>query len=193
VGRLNLPRHGAVVPELRTGRLLLRRWHESDREPFAALNADPVVMEHFPSVLTARESDTFVDRIEEHFDRHGWGLWAVEVVHTASFAGYVGLWPATFEAHFTPAVEVGWRLGRGFWNHGYATEAAHVALDYGFGPLAFDEIVSFTAIPNSRSQRVMRKLGMSHDPADDFDHPNLPPGHHLQRHVLYRMSKPETP
>jgi ribosomal-protein-alanine N-acetyltransferase len=170
--------------------LVLRRWCERDRAPFAALNANPVVMEHFPAVLTRLESDAFVDRIEEHFDQHGWGLWAIEVVGAESFVGYVGLWSAVFEAHFTPAVEVGWRLDRACWNRGYATEAARAVVAFGFDVLAFDEIVSFTSTTNLRSQRVMQKLGMTHDPADDFDHPRLPPGHRLQHHVLYRLTNP---
>ncbi len=154
------------------------------------MNADPIVMEHFPAVLTPGESDAFVDRIERHFDEHGCGLWAVEELDAQSFIGYVGLWPATFEAHFTPAVEVGWRLRRESWGHGYATEAARAALAYGFGVLQLDEIVSMTAITNVRSQRVMQKLGMTRDPSDDFDHPTLPQGHRLQRHVLYRQASP---
>jgi RimJ/RimL family protein N-acetyltransferase len=177
-------------PQSRTDRLLLRRWRESDREPFAEMNADPIVMEHFPALLTSGESDAFVDRIERHFEEHGYGLWAVEALDTQSFIGYVGLWPATFEAHFTPAVEVGWRLRRACWGHGYATEAARAALAYGFGVVRLDEIVSMTAVTNVRSQRVMQKLGMTRDPSDDFDHPALPEGHRLQRHVLYRVENP---
>jgi RimJ/RimL family protein N-acetyltransferase len=119
-------------PELRTERLLLRRWRETDREPFAALNADPEVMEHFPGPMAREESDTFVDRIETHFAEHGFGLWAVEVVSTGSFAGFVGLAVPRFQAHFTPAVEVGWRLARQRWGNGYATEAARAALAFGF-------------------------------------------------------------
>jgi RimJ/RimL family protein N-acetyltransferase len=118
----------------------------------------------------------------------GWGLWAAEITATGAFAGFVGLNPATFEAPFTPAVEVGWRLARAYWDRGLATEAALVVLDYGFEQLGLDEIVSFTSTTNLRSQRVMEKLGMCHDPADDFDHPGLPKGHHLRRHVLYRIA-----
>jgi RimJ/RimL family protein N-acetyltransferase len=175
-------------PELSTARLVLRKWKAADRAPFARMNADPIVMEYLPAPLSADESNAFVDRIERHFDELGWGLWAVEVRATESFVGYVGLWPATFAAHFTPAVEVGWRLAQAYWNHGYATEAAKVVLNDGFDRLGFDEIVSFTAVANARSQRVMQKLGMTHDPHDDFDHPNLPAGHRLQRHVLYRVT-----
>jgi len=182
---------GAVGPaELCTERLVLRRWREADRAPFAALNADAEVMEHYPAPLTRAESDDFVDRIEEHFAREGWGLWAAEVAGTGAFAGYVGLWPATFPAPFTPAVEVGWRLARPHWGHGHATEGARAAVADGFARLDLDEIVSFTAVGNDRSQRVMQKLGMTQDPADDFDHPNLPEGHRLRPHVLYRLARP---
>lgn len=176
--------------ELQTERLVLRRWRAADREPFAALNADPVVMEHFVAPLARAESDDLVDRIEDHFDQEGWGLWAVEVTETSRFIGFTGLWPATFEAHFTPAVEVGWRLAQEGWGRGYATEAARASLRDGFERFAFDEVVSMTSLTNTRSQRVMQKLGMTRDPADDFDHPNVPDGHRIQRHVLYRLTRP---
>ena len=176
--------------ELQTERLVLRRWRAADREPFAALNADPVVMEHFVAPLARAESDDLVDRIEDHFDQEGWGLWAVEVTETSRFIGFTGLWPATFEAPFTPAVEVGWRLAQEGWGRGYATEAARASLRDGFERFAFDEVVSMTSLTNTRSQRVMQKLGMTRDPADDFDHPNVPDGHRIQRHVLYRLTRP---
>jgi ribosomal-protein-alanine N-acetyltransferase len=175
--------------ELRTERLRLRRWSDDDLEPFAALNADPVVMEHFPAPLTRAESDDLVARIESTFEDEEVGLWAVEVTATGSFAGFVGLWPATFEAHFTPAVEVGWRLAREHWGHGYAPEAARAALADGFERLGLEEIVSMTAVGNDRSRRVMEKLGMTRDPADDFEHPKMPAGHRLRPHVLYRLSR----
>ncbi|HEX2576804.1 MAG TPA: GNAT family N-acetyltransferase [Aquihabitans sp.] len=174
-------------PALRTDRLVLRRWEQADRTPFAELNADPAVMADLPRLLSRAESDDMVDRIEATFEARGFGLFAVEVASTGAFAGFTGLWPATFEAHFTPAVEVGWRLARWSWGNGYATEAARAALDDGFSRLGLDEVVSFTAAVNRRSQRVMEKLGMRRDPADDFDHPSLPPGHRLERHVLYRQ------
>jgi RimJ/RimL family protein N-acetyltransferase len=178
------------VIELRTIRLRLRRWRDEDREPFATLNADATVMEHFPAVLSRAESDALVDRITAGFAERGWGLWAVEIQATGTFAGFVGLNPATFDAPFTPANEIGWRLARAHWNQGVATEAAQAVVDYGFGVLGLDEVVSFTATANLPSQRVMQKLGMHHDPADDFDHPHLPAGHHLRRHVLYRLARP---
>lgn len=172
---------------LRTERLLLRRWTDVDRAPFAALNRDPDVMEYYPSRLNAEQSSAFVDRIESHFDRHGWGLWAVETLDEHRFVGYVGLWTATFDAPFTPAVEVGWRLSHAVWGRGFAPEAARMAMTDGFGRCGLDEIVSFTATTNRRSQRVMQKLGMRRDPGEDFDHPLVAPDHQLRRHVLYRQ------
>lgn len=179
------------MPELRTGRLLLRAWRDDDRAPFAALNADPVVMEHFPSVLTRDESDSMVDRILDRWARGRPSLWAVEVPGDASFIGFVGLLEPSFAAAFTPCVEIGWRLAAPFWGRGYAPEAASAVLSHGFGVLGLDRIVSFTVPANVRSRRVMDKLGMHHDPADDFDHPNLPPGDPLRRHVLYRLDATE--
>jgi RimJ/RimL family protein N-acetyltransferase len=166
----------------------MRRWREADVEPFAALNADPEVMEHFPATLSRAETEAFMARIEARFERDGWGLWALEVAETGRFIGYTGLAAATFEAHFTPAVEVGWRLARSAWGHGYASEAASAALAAGFDGAGLSEIVSFTATTNLRSIAVMRRIGMSRDPADDFDHPALPVGHRLRRHVLHRLS-----
>lgn len=181
------------VEELRTERLRLRRWRSADRRPFAALNADPGVMEHYPATLSERESDAFVDRIEGSFEDQGFGLWAVEVVGSADFAGYVGLWPAMFDAHFTPAVEVGWRLATRFWGSGFAPEAGRAAVRDGFARLGLGEVVSFTAESNLGSRRVMEKLGMSHDLDDDFAHPSLPSGHRLKAHVLYRLVAPDGP
>jgi ribosomal-protein-alanine N-acetyltransferase len=144
-------------------------------------------MEHFPSVLSPAESETLADRVDAHFAQHGFGLWAVEVPDQIPFIGFVGLAIPSFEAPFTPCVEVGWRLGVEHWKRGYATEAARAALAFGFGPLGLREIVSFTVPENARSRRVMERLGMTHDPADDFDHPSLL-GH--RRHVLYRLRSP---
>ncbi|GAA1765572.1 GNAT family N-acetyltransferase [Streptomonospora arabica] len=172
---------------LRTPRLLLRGWRAADREPFARLNADPAVMEHFPRLRTRRESDTGVGRIEAHLAEHGFGLWAVEVAATGEFVGFTGLQQTVFPAHFTPAVEVGWRLARHAWGRGYATEAARAAVAFGFDECGLGEIVSFTVPANVRSRAVMRRLGMRHSSADDFDHPALPESHPLKRHVLYRL------
>jgi RimJ/RimL family protein N-acetyltransferase len=180
-----------IPGELRSGRLMLRRWRQTDRAPFAVMNADPVVMEYYPSTLTVAESDAMVDRIEATFMAEGLGLWAVEVPGIAAFIGYVGLWPTRFEAAFTPAIEVGWRLASGYWDSGYATEGARMVVADGFQRLGFAEIVSFTAAINSRSRRVMEKLGMTHDPQDDFDHPNVEEGDRLRRHVLYRLNAPD--
>jgi RimJ/RimL family protein N-acetyltransferase len=173
---------------LKTDRLVLRRWRLDDRIPFARMNADPDVMEFFVSPLTREESDAFVDRIEAGFAEDGFGLWAVEEIEAGRFIGFTGLIYQTFQVHFTPAVEVGFRLARHAWGRGYATEAATEAVKYGFEAAGLAEIVSMTAIQNARSQAVMRKLGMTHDPADDFDHPRVPDGHPLNRHVLYRLT-----
>lgn len=179
------------VTELRTTRTLLRAWRDADRDPFAAMCADPVVMEFFPNLLTRAESDAFVDRRIDEFRDCGWGLWAVEIAATGQFAGFVGLSTVGFAAPFTPATEIGWRLAQPFWGSGIATEAALTVLEAAFGPLAFDEIVSFTAEVNRRSQRVMQKIGMHRDHAGDFDHPRVPEGHPLRPHALYRISRSE--
>jgi len=177
-------------PQLQTERLVLRRWRPDDHELFAALNADPVVMEHFARPLSRDESDAMAAMVDAAFDQEGFGLWAVEAPGVALFLGFVGLNRVPFQAPFTPAVEVGWRLAREHWGQGYATEAARAAMDFGFGPLGLDEIVSFTVPANHRSRRVMERLGLTHDPADDFDHPRLPDGHPLRRCVLYRARRP---
>ena len=179
------------APTLRTERLVMRGWRASDRAAFAAMNADPKVMEHFPGTMTRAESDGFADRIETHFAEHGFGLWAVEVPGVAEFIGFVGLAVPRFEAHFMPAVEVGWRLAAKWWGRGYATEAAREALRFGFDDAGLAEIVSFTAVANEPSRAVMRRIGMTHDTAGDFDHPALPPGDRLERHVLYRLTRDE--
>ncbi|TCC20480.1 GNAT family N-acetyltransferase [Kribbella speibonae] len=177
------------MTELTTDRLLLRNWRDSDREPFAALNADPAVMEHFPAPQTREQSDGLIDRTIPMIDERGWGLWALEVRDTGEFIGFTGLSVPSFEAHFMPAVEIGWRLAKGAWGNGYASEAARAALAHGFGPGGLDEIVSFTANPNVPSQRVMQRIGMVHDEPGDFDHPRIADGHRLQRHVLYRIDR----
>jgi RimJ/RimL family protein N-acetyltransferase len=175
-----------ATPELRGERVLLRGWRPDDLVPFAALNADPCVMEHYPAQLTRAQSDSFVrERIVPQFAERGFGLWAVEVPGVAPFIGYVGLLEPTFEAHFTPCVEIGWRLAFPYWDRGYATEAARAALAFGFTEAGLDEIVSFTVPANRRSIGVMERLGMRYD--GEFDHPRFPPGHTLRRHVLYRL------
>jgi RimJ/RimL family protein N-acetyltransferase len=176
------------VPELRTARLLLRGFEERDLAPFAAMNADPRVMEHFPAVLSRTESDALVLRIRKHAEEHGFGLFALELP-SRELVGFAGLTTVSFEAHFTPCVEIGWRIAAEHWGHGYATEAAQAVLRFGFWQLVLPEIVSFTTLHNERSRRVMEKLGMLRDPRDDFDHPRLPEGHVLRRHVLYRLGR----
>jgi RimJ/RimL family protein N-acetyltransferase len=174
--------------EVRTERLLLRPWRDHDLAPFARMNADPSVMEYFPAVLTRKESNALADRIREHFDEHGFGLWAVEVPDEAAFVGFVGLAYTRFSSHFTPCVDLGWRLSRDQWGKGYAREAARAAMDLGFDRLGLDEVVAFTVPSNLRSRRVMEALGMRRDAAGDFDHPNVPKGHRFRRHVLYRAT-----
>lgn len=178
------------VTELRTDRLLLRGWRGSDRAPYAALNADPVVMEHFPAPLTRSQSDAHVDRMTAALDAQGWGLWAAEVPGETDFIGFIGLAVPGFEAPFTPCVEVGWRLARSAWGRGYAPEGARATLAFAFDELGLDEVVSFTSVGNTKSRRVMEKIGMAHDPAEDFDHPNVPESSPIRRHVLYRIRKP---
>jgi RimJ/RimL family protein N-acetyltransferase len=162
---------------IETPRLILRPWRESDRDPFARMNADPRVMEFFPACLSRAESDTL-------FDRARLCVLAAELRETGEFIGFIGLSSPTFEAHFTPCVEIGWRLAAEHWNRGLATEGARAVLATASGP-----IVSFTSVQNVRSRRVMEKIGLTHDPADDFDHPSIPAGHPLRRHVLYRSAK----
>jgi ribosomal-protein-alanine N-acetyltransferase len=175
--------------EVRTDRLLLRRWRSDDLDPYAALNADPEVREHFPETLTREQSLDELTRFDARFDERGYSLWAVEVPGASQFIGFVGLNLTTWDAPFTPAVEVGWRLAREHWGQGYASEGARAALRYGFDVIGLDEIVSFTTPGNVRSWRVMERIGMTRDPADDFDHPLIPPGDPLRRHVLYRVSR----
>lgn len=158
---------------------------DDDREPFAALNADPVVMEHFPAPLSRRESDAVVDRIEAAFEERGWGLWALEAPE--GFIGFTGLSVPRFEVDFLPAVEVGWRLARSAWGKGYASEAASASLRYGFEEMGLEEVISFTARTNLPSERVMQRIGMVR--TGEFDHAVLPEGHRLRRHVLYRAAK----
>ena len=172
-----------TVPTARLEGFTLRAWRDEDREPFAQMNADPVVMEHFVSTMTREESDAFVDRIVALWEANGFGLWAVDV--DGSFAGYVGLHPSNFDAFFTPTVEVGWRLARPYWGHGIATLAGRHALAHGFDVVGMDEVDSWTAIVNERSWRVMDRLGMVR--SGEFEHPRCPVGHPVRPHVFYRM------
>jgi RimJ/RimL family protein N-acetyltransferase len=164
----------------------MRRWRPSDLEPCAKMNADPAVMEHFPTPLSPAESEGFVERMESCFETHGYGLWALELPGQAAFVGCVGLLPVELDVPFTPAVEVGWRLARPFWGQGLATEAATGAVSFAFGELELPTLVAYTAERNLRSRRVMARLGMLRDPAEDFIHPSLPASDPLAHHVLYR-------
>jgi RimJ/RimL family protein N-acetyltransferase len=176
--------------ELTTKRLRLRLWRDEDLPAFAALNSDPRVMRFMPKLLDRAESDAMAKHIKENFGRRGFGLWAVEVIGISDFIGFTGLSVPRFEAHFTPCVEIGWRLAYDHWGHGYATEAACAARDYGFSQLRLTEIVSFTVPNNRRSRKVMERIGMTHSSEDDFQHPLLPQGHPLRHHVLYRLFRP---
>jgi len=175
--------------DLETPRLWLRRWRPEDLEPFAALNADAEVMEHFPSTLSREETAAAVGRVEKHFETHGYGFWAVELPGRAPFIGFIGLAVPAFEASFTPFVEIGWRLARPWWGQGFATEGAWAALACGFERLGLQEIVSFTVPGNVRSRRVMEKLGFRY--SEEFEHPRIEPGDPHRRHVLYRLSQAE--
>lgn len=178
-----------MLPLLRTSRLLLRRWRASDLEPFAALNADPRVMQHFVGALSRDESDARATTYSSEIENYGFGFWAVEVPGVAPFVGFVGLRRATFEAPFCPCVEIGWRLAFDAWGRGYATEAGRAALEDGFTRLGLCEILAWTVPANLRSRAVMERLGMRRSAHEDFDHPKLPEGHPLRRHVLYRVSR----
>jgi RimJ/RimL family protein N-acetyltransferase len=176
-----------VAISLHTARLLLRGWRDEDGAAFAEMSADPTVMQYLVPLSDRGSSvEAWVARARAHWDEHGFGQWVVELPGAARFIGVIGLGIVSYEAAFTPAVEVAWRLARAYWGHGYATEAARAALDYGFGELGLSEIVALTVPANQRSRRVMERLGMTRSPGDDFDHPRVPEGP-LQRHVLYRL------
>ena len=177
------------VVRLQGRRVLLRGWEPRDAAPFAALNADPIVMEHFPAPLTRVESDATITRLQTSLEQRGWGGWCLDI--DGECAGFVGLAVPTFEAPFTPCVEVGWRLAAHAWGKGYATEAARLALDHGFRSVGLAEIVSFTTTANWRSRRVMERLGMRRDVDGDFDHPRIASGHPMRPHVLYRLGASE--
>jgi ribosomal-protein-alanine N-acetyltransferase len=178
-------------PALWTKRLLLRRWKDADREPFARISADPEVMQYRLAPLSPRESDDLIDEAEASFDRDGFGLWAVERIEDGGLLGFIGLGTSAFDAPFCPAVDVGWTLAREAWGQGYATEGAIAALGYAFDLLRLDEVVAHTSEQNERSQAVMQRLGMTHEPEDDFDAPWYQPGHPRRRFVLYRIKATE--
>jgi RimJ/RimL family protein N-acetyltransferase len=175
---------------IRTDRLLMRRWRDSDREPFAELNGDPETLVFFPSTLDRAASDALVDRIEARFDEQGFGLWALEVAETGQFIGFTGLNPMPPGVPGAGGMEVGWRLARSAWHHGYATEAARAALNVAFTGAGLAEIWSMTAVLNEPSQAVMRRLGMTE--AARFEHPNVPAGHRVRPHVVYHLVQPGT-
>jgi len=177
------------ILELNSARLLMRQWRDDDLPAFAQMCADPQVMRYFPKSLTRLESAKMIGRIRGHFAEYGFGLWALERKDTGEFIGFTGLNVVGFEADFTPAVEIGWRLAREHWGLGYASEAAWTVLGCGFEHVELDEIVSFTAVSNLPSQKVMQAIGMQNNPTDDFEHPNLPAGHPLRPHVLYRINR----
>ena len=166
-------------------RVVLRPWTNSDFKPFAAMNADPAVMEYFPNVLSQEESVALMERLQAAIEKRDWGLWVVEV--NRKFAGFTGLAEPAFAAAFTPCVAIDWSFRKEFWGQGLAHEAAQLALQFAFEELRLDEVVSFTAKTNERSQRLMRRLGMTRDFAGDFEHPSLAAGHPLRPHVLYRL------
>ncbi len=174
-----------------TTRLLLREWRDEDLPAYAALNADPRVREFFPGTLTTAQSDAQASYIRREMAQSGFGFWAVELPGIAPFIGFTGLEVPGYTAHFTPSVEIGWRFAAAYWGHGYATEAATAALTYGFSTLGLKEIVACTAVGNWRSRRVMERIGMTYDSADDFGHPQIPQENRLHPHVLYRRAAPK--
>ena len=180
----------APGPELRTERLLLRRWRSADREPFAAINADPAVMEFFPGLQSAQVSAEMIDDFEREFEAQGFGLWAVELPGELPLAGFAGLMRVGADLPFAPAVEVGWRVTPKAWGRSIAFEAATAALRFGFERAGLERVVSYTAAANLRSRRLMERLGMCRDPAEDFEHPRIADGHPLAPHVLYRLERP---
>jgi RimJ/RimL family protein N-acetyltransferase len=176
-------------PLLKTERLLLRRWLRADLDPLAAMNGDPEVMRYFPACLDREESALMMARNNAHFERYGFGWWVVEIRDVAPFTGFAGLFAPSFHAHFTPCIEVGWRLVRTAWGKGFATEAGRACLAFAFDRLVLNEVVSFTTVANGRSRQVMERLGMTRQPADDFGHPRLPFDHPQRPHVLYRLPR----
>jgi len=178
------------TPVFKTSRLIVRGWRDDDVESWVQMNADPKVMKFLLRRYTRELSESIVRAIRETLERVGYGWWVVEVRGGLSFAGVICLQDVPFSAPFTPAREIGWRFAFEAWGRGYATEAASAALGFAFDQLNWNEVVAFTSVANVRSQRVMQRLGMRHDPRDDFDHPRLEEGHPLRRHLLYRIQKP---
>ena len=177
------------MTELATPRLLLRHWRAGDAGAFARMNADCEVMRHFPGPLDPEDSDALLRRIAGDLEKRGWGLWALEERASGRLLGFNGLAPVTFDVPFAPGIEIGWRMVRSHWGRGLATEAARAALAFAFDDLRATEVVSFTTVGNERSRAVMRRLGMTRDPGDDFEHPLIPAGHPLRPHVLYRLTR----
>lgn len=177
--------------EISTKRLRLRSWNDNDYELFAQLNADPLVMKYFFTTLSREESDQMLNRIQAKLDKRGWGLWAVSPLDSSELMGFIGLNDITSPAHLSQYIEVGWRLSPKYWKQGFATEGALACLKYAFETLKLPEIISITAMPNKSSIGVMERIGMHRNPAEDFDHPNLPDDHWLKKHVLYRLTKEE--
>ena len=174
---------------IETLRLILRQWRQSDAQPYVKLNADPDVMEYFPSIKTPGETLAQIDRISDYIDQKGFGFFAVERKDNRQLIGFTGVCEPGFNAHFTPCIEIGWRLSKENWGQGFATEAALACLDFGFGKLQFSEIYSFTSIHNNRSEKVMQRIGMNK--TGEFDHPLIADGHWLKRHVVYKISSPK--
>ena len=175
------------MTKLLTDRLILRNWQETDYEPFAVMNADPRVMEFFPSLRSRAESDETAKRLQAHIDRHGFGFWALERRDNDRFIGFTGIVNVDFEAAFTPAVEIGWRLPVDQWGQGFASEAARCSLAVAFNDLGLEEVVSYAVVQNKRSRGVMERLGMHRDPAFDFDHPLVPQDWSMKRFAFYRI------
>jgi RimJ/RimL family protein N-acetyltransferase len=173
---------------IQTPRLKLRQWQAADHAPFAAMNANPIVMEFFPALLTTEQSNAMADTIQAKMVRQGWGLWAVEILESGAFAGFVGLNEPGYPLPFAPCIEVGWRLDKAFWGKGYATEAGNAALEFAFNTLELAEVVSFTAVLNQRSQAVMQRLGMTNQ-GQNFENPMVPAGDRLREHVLYKIDR----
>ena len=174
---------------LETDRLILRTWHDEDLQPMLAINQDPKVMEYFPELQDLEATKKLIVRINSHFEKYGYTVYATERKDSGEFIGFIGLFTPEFESHFTPSTEIGWRLSSNHWGQGFATEGAKAVLDYAFRELKMPEIVSFTAAGNAKSIRVMQKIGLQHNETDDFDHPKLDDESPLKRHVLYRLSR----